>query len=81
MTVYARPTTRGELRDKLRDGIACEIVADCAEMTVIMLRGWLEFDAFSVQPSHNAGWTLFLPAPAPRNNQPGLFAGEGEEEP
>lgn len=58
---WARPATRGELRDKLRDGIACEVAAHVAEMTATMLRGWLAFDAFTVCPSDNAGWTLFEP--------------------
>lgn len=58
---WARPATRGELRDKLSDGIVCEVAAHVAEMTVTMLRGWLRFDAFTVRPSDNDGWTLFEP--------------------
>ena len=58
---WARPATRGELRDKLRNGVACEVAAHVAEMTGMMLRGWLDFDAFTVRPSDNAGWTLFEP--------------------
>jgi hypothetical protein len=30
-------------------------------MTATMLRGWLYFDAFTVRPSDNDGWTLFKP--------------------
>ena len=58
---WARPATRGELRDRLCDGVACEVAAHVAEMTATMLRGWLDFDTFTVRPSDNAGWTLFEP--------------------
>jgi len=58
---WARPGTRGELRDKLRNGVTCEIAAHVTEMTVTMLRGWLRFDAFTVRPSDNAGWMIFEP--------------------
>lgn len=58
---WARPATRGELRDKLAAGQACEVAAHVAEMTATMLRGWLDFDAFTVRPSDNDGWMLFEP--------------------
>lgn len=64
-----RPLTRGELRDCLADGIACEVVTDCAEMTAIMLRGWLKFDAFTVRPSDTPGWSLFEPTQRSRPHQ------------
>ncbi len=63
---WARPATRGELRDTLCDGVACEVVAYASEITAIMLRaprafGFLGFDAFTVRPSDNAGWMIFEP--------------------
>ena len=70
---WARPATRGELRDNLRGGVACEVAAHVAEMTATMLRGWLDFDAFTVRPSSNAGWTLFEPnSGLDRNDLPNL---------
>ena len=58
---WARPATRGELRDRLAAGEACEVAGHVAEMTATMLRGWLDFDAFTVRPSANDGWTMFEP--------------------
>lgn len=58
---WARPATRGELRDRLARGETCEVVTSNATITSMMLRGWLDFDAFTVRPSDNAGWTLFEP--------------------
>ena len=58
---WVRPTTKGELRDRLKDGETCEVATMAAEMAAIGLRGWLEFDAFTMRPSDNAGWTLFEP--------------------
>lgn len=58
---YDRPKTRGELRDKLRDGISCEVAAHVANMTSIMLKGWLEFEAFTIDQSPNEGWVIFKP--------------------
>lgn len=56
-----RPSTRGQLRDHLKAGQACE-VPDCGiEMTKIMLIWWMDFKDFTVQPSKNEGWVLFLP--------------------
>jgi len=57
--LYCRPRTRGELMNKLSDGIDCEVAADVAEMTASMLRGWLEFKEFTVRPSCNKGWMIF----------------------
>ena len=56
---YHRPKTRGELRDKLSEGIDCEVVSYVSEMTETMLRGWLNFEDFIAIPSGNEGWTLF----------------------
>jgi hypothetical protein len=58
---WARPATRGELRDRLAWGETCEVAEYVADTTAILLRWWLDFDAFTVRPSDNAGWTLFEP--------------------
>jgi hypothetical protein len=58
---WARPGTRGELRDRLACGETCEVVTSNAEITSMILRGWLQFDGFTVRPSGNAGWSLFEP--------------------
>jgi hypothetical protein len=66
-----RPHTRGELCQRLREGVACEVVSAVAEMTAIMLRGWLCFDAFSVRASpYNDGWSVFEPLPVVTEDQP-----------
>ena len=56
---YARPRTRGELRDLLNSDVACEVVTSNAMFTAQMLQGWLNFSAFSVRPSENEGWSVF----------------------
>jgi len=56
-----RPRTRGELRDRLKAGESCEVAAHVAEMTAIVLSGWLKFDRFNVDQSPNAGWVIFSP--------------------
>ena len=56
---YARPKTRGELRDLLKDGIKCEVVSSNAEITSVMLRGWLNFESFTVRQSETPGWSVF----------------------
>ena len=61
MNEYCRPKTRGELRDKLKEGIQCEVASHTAEITSILVQGWLEFNNFSVRPSKNRGWSLFTP--------------------
>lgn len=60
ISIY-RPKTRGELRDKLREGTACEVVSENVGITTIMLTGWLEFNNFTVKPSENLGWSIFEP--------------------
>jgi len=65
-----RPSTRGQLRDHLKAGQACE-VPDCGiEMTKIMLIWWLDFKDFTVQPSQNEGCVLFLPNPRADTRHP-----------
>jgi hypothetical protein len=59
MAGYARPRTRGELRDLLNSGTDCEVVSSVAPMTGIMLMGWLNFPGFVVRPSENEGWSVF----------------------
>ena len=56
---YARPKTRGELRDLLASGTACEVASHVAEMTASMLEGWLGLSSFRVRPSENEGWSVF----------------------
>jgi len=58
-TGYARPTTRGELLEKLKAGTACEVATSVAAMTGIMLSGWLGFDKYTIRPSENKGWSVF----------------------
>ncbi len=58
----ARPETRGELKRRLEAGERCEVPADNAGITTTLLHGWLAFDAFTVAPSENEGWSVFAPA-------------------
>ena len=58
---WVRPTTKGELRDRLKQDQTCEVATMAAEMAAIGLRGWLEFDRFTMRQSDNEGWTLFEP--------------------
>ena len=37
------------------------MVSTNVEITSILIRGWLEFDAFTTRPSENEGWTVFEP--------------------
>ncbi len=56
---YARPSTRGELRDLLAAGTPCEVASHVSEMTAVMLSGWLDFPNFTVRQSENTGWSVF----------------------
>ena len=56
---YARPKTRGELRNLLVKGVSCEVVSSNVEITSAMLSGWLDFDKFTVRKSENKGWSIF----------------------
>jgi hypothetical protein len=68
---YPRPTTRGELAEKLNTGIDCEVASYVAEMTYNMLAGWLNCKHMSTRPSENAGWTIFeANSPTPGYNPP-----------
>lgn len=62
-SAYCRPKTRGELRDKLKEGVSCEVVASNAGITVAML-SWLNYwmtEDYRVRKSENDGWALFVP--------------------
>jgi len=61
-----RPKTRGELRDLLERGETCEVVTSNVDITRLMLHSWLRFTAFTVRPSENEGWSLFVPTEARR---------------
>lgn len=57
-----RPKTRGELKNKLKEGISCEVPSYYAEMMATMLRGWSKFDDFIYYASEeNIGWHIFEP--------------------
>jgi hypothetical protein len=56
-----RPSTRGELAKRLKAGESCEVAGYVAEMTSIMLRGWLGVENFTVTPSENPGWVIYKP--------------------
>jgi len=56
---YARPKTRGELRDLLKSGVNCEVPTSNVEITSMLLRTWLEFESFTVRLSENSGWSVF----------------------
>lgn len=60
-TVYPRPSTRGELRDRLANGESCEVATYVGELTEVMLKGWLGFVNFEVISSPNRGWSIFKP--------------------
>ena len=56
-----RPSTRAELAERLKVGGSCEVAGYVAEMTSIMLRGWLGVGNFTVTPSENPGWVIYRP--------------------
>lgn len=56
-----RPGTRGELRERLDAGEECEVATSVAEMTAIMIEGWLGAKPFVTEPSEKDGWTVFRP--------------------
>ena len=61
-TGYVRPKTRGELCDKLKEGIECEVVTSNVETTRMLIDSWLRMDGkYDVRPSENAGWSVFFP--------------------
>lgn len=62
---FVRPLTRGELRDRLNAGERCEVAASTAEITAILLEGWLGVKSFCVTKSPNSGWVIFGPKVEP----------------
>lgn len=59
---YARPKTRGELSDKLKAGIECEVVDSGTEMTQAMLDGWLGCSGtYRIRRSENDGYLIYFP--------------------
>jgi hypothetical protein len=59
MQNYLRPTSRGDLVNALRKGVSCEVVADNAETTCMLIDGWLDPPLYAVRPSKNSGWVIF----------------------
>ena len=56
----ARPKTRGELKELLKQNIDCEVVASNEEFTSICLDGWLEFEGkYNTRQSENKGWVIY----------------------
>ena len=57
---YKRPKTRGELLSSLKENIKCEVISSNAEITSIILDGWLNFaNQYKVTPSPNDGWSIY----------------------
>jgi hypothetical protein len=57
---FFRPKTRGELLDKLKQKIKCEVVASNEKITSICLDGWLKFAGkYKTYPSPNLGWVIY----------------------
>lgn len=58
--VIYRPKSRGELLEKLKDGIKCEVVSSNVEITNICLDGWLKYNnQYKTTLSYNDGWTIY----------------------
>jgi len=57
---FFRPKTRGELLEKLKQGIKCEVVASNEQITSICLDGWLKFQGrYRTLYSPNRGWIIY----------------------
>lgn len=57
---FHRPKTRGELLEKLKEGVRCEVVASNMEITNICLDGWLKFEGkYRTLWSPNRGWVIY----------------------
>jgi hypothetical protein len=50
----------GELKEKLKAGIPCEVPLSKAEYATIALRGWLCFPSFAILGPANGGWVCFV---------------------
>jgi|WetSurMetagenome_2_1015567.scaffolds.fasta_scaffold498228_1 hypothetical protein len=67
---FYRPTTRGELLNKLKSGVKCEVVSTNEEISSICLDGWLNFKGqYKTYLSENIGWTVYEPIPKWKNCQ------------
>lgn len=80
-SAYHRPKTRGEMRNKLKEGVPCEIVISNALVSLSLLRSLdrLKDDGFvidscSVRESENKGYAVFEP------NGKMSFTGEKHED-
>ncbi len=60
-TPIFRPTTRGDLAKHLKNGESCEVVEMDAEITILLLRGWIGVENFIIKKSPNTGWAIFEP--------------------
>lgn len=58
-----RPKTRGELYDKIKEGIKCEVVASNESFTSLALQTIAiikkEGFKFKTSPSKNIGWVIY----------------------
>lgn len=58
-----RPKTRGELYDKIKEGVKCEVVASNEAFTSLALQSLAiikkEGLKFKTSPSKNIGWVIF----------------------
>ena len=62
--IYARPKTRGDLRDNILNGIESEVVTSNVSITQILIDYWLGVKGkYKVRPSENQGWSIFYPTP------------------
>jgi hypothetical protein len=60
--IIFRPKTRGELLEKLKAGVKCEVLASDEEITSICLDGWLNFAGrYKTYPSQNIEWIIYEP--------------------
>lgn len=58
---HSRPKNYGDLCDRLVRGETCEVRSEDVEYASIVLKDWLEFNAFTALPSDIAGWVRFVP--------------------
>lgn len=63
MTTYFRPKTRGELRQKLKEKIKCEVPSNNEEITSLLLKSLdilnNESVEFTTYLSPNSGWIIY----------------------
>ena len=58
--IFFRPKTRGELAQKIIEGIPCEVVSSNREITTMILDGWLGMrNKYYVSLSQNKGWDIY----------------------